>query len=30
MEDEMVEEEVAMEGDTHHAARFVANLGIEL
>ena len=30
MEDEMTEEEVIMVGDTHHAAKFVVNLGIEL
>ena len=30
MEDETAKEEVVMEGDTHHAAKFVVNLGIEL
>ena len=30
MDDEMAEEEVAMEGDTHRAAKPVVNLGIEL
>ena len=30
MEDEMTEEDVAIEGDTHHAAKFLINLGIEL
>ena len=30
MEDEMVEEEVIMVGDTHHTAKSVVNLGIKL
>ena len=30
MEDEMAEEEVVMEGDTHHTTKSVVTLGIEL